>query len=95
LPYPANQGLAIAVGEVGATPLSAARLLDLAYFWKMTIRPRIVAALMSKGADLCQSWTVFDSTVASSFFISLGMFKMRAPSERWSAQCGRARLGVM
>jgi len=75
LPYPANQGLAIAVGEVGATPLSAARLLDLAYFWKMTIRPRIVAALMSKGADLCQSWTVFDSTVASSFFISLGMFK--------------------
>jgi hypothetical protein len=37
--------------------------------------PRIVAALMSKGADLCQGLTVFESTVALSIFTSLGMFK--------------------
>jgi hypothetical protein len=30
-----------------------------AQWWRITIRPRIVAAAMSKGADLCQSFTSF------------------------------------
>jgi hypothetical protein len=38
-------------------------------------RPRIVAALMSQGADLCHGWRLSDSTMAVSFFNSLGMFK--------------------
>jgi hypothetical protein len=49
------------------------------------IRPRIVAALMSQGADLCHGGRVFDSTMTASFFSSLGIFnfgllqkKMRA-----------------
>jgi hypothetical protein len=41
------------------------------------IKPRIVAALMSKGADLCHGWMVFDSTPAACFFNSLEMFKLR------------------
>jgi hypothetical protein len=38
------------------------------------IRPRIVAALMSQGADLCHGWVVFDSTLDAWFFSSLEMF---------------------
>jgi hypothetical protein len=53
----------------------AARKVLEDYLWKMTIRPRIVAALMSQGADLCHGCKVFASTVAVSFFSSLGMFK--------------------
>jgi hypothetical protein len=44
--------------------------------------PRIVAALMSQGADLCQGGRVFDSTASWSFFNSLGVFKMRVPSKK-------------
>jgi hypothetical protein len=44
------------------------------YLWKITISPRIVAALMSQGADLCHGWTVIDS-MAASFVSSEGMFK--------------------
>jgi hypothetical protein len=38
------------------------------------ISPRIVAALMSQGADLCHGWLVIDS-MAASFVSSEGMFK--------------------
>src|ERR1700721_2121552 len=43
------------------------------YLWKIMIRPRIVTALMSQGADLCHGCRVFDSTMAMSFFSSFGM----------------------
>jgi hypothetical protein len=58
-------------------------------------RPRIVAALMSQGADLCHGWRAFDSTAAASFFSSLGMFKFGLLQEAMRAQCGLARSGVM
>jgi hypothetical protein len=50
------------------------------YLWKIMIRPRAVAALMSQGADLCHGCTVLDSTATRSFFGSLGMFKFWSPS---------------
>jgi hypothetical protein len=59
------------------------------------IRPRIVAALMSQGADLCHGWRVFKSMVAASFFSSFGMFKFALLQKKMRAQCGPARTGVM
>jgi hypothetical protein len=41
----------------------------------MTIKPRIVTALMSQGAALCHRRKVSDSVMAPSFFNTLGMFK--------------------
>jgi hypothetical protein len=52
------------------------------YLWKIMIRPRIVAALMSQGADLCHGRRMFDSTMAVSFFSSLGMFNSRSIKRR-------------
>ena len=60
------------------------RLMGIAedYLWKIMIRPRIVAALTSQGADLCHGRSVFDSTMAVSFFSSLGMFNSRSIKRR-------------
>jgi len=52
------------------------------YLWKIMIRPRIVTALMSQGADLCHGCRVFDSTMAMSFFSSFGMFNSRSIKRR-------------
>jgi hypothetical protein len=65
------------------------------YLWKMMISPSIVAALISQGADLCHGWTVFGSTVAASFFSSVGMFKSGLLQKKMRAKCDLVRLGMM
>jgi hypothetical protein len=59
------------------------------------IKPRIVAALMSQGADLCHGWTVFDSTLPACFFSSLEMFKFGLLRKRMRAECEPARSRMM
>ena len=61
----------------------------------MTIRPRIVAALMSQGADLCHGWMVFDSRAAVSLCSSVGMFKFGLLQKKMRVECEPARSGVM
>src|ERR1700721_257857 len=65
------------------------------YLWKIINRPRIVAALISQGADLCHGWMTFDSTAAMSFFSSLGMFKFGLLQKKMKAECGLPRPGLM
>jgi hypothetical protein len=59
------------------------------------IKPRMVAALMSQGADLCHGWTMFDSALPACFFSSLEMFKFGLLQKRMRAECEPALSGMM
>ena len=52
----------------------------------MIISPRMVAALMSQGADLCHGWMVIDS-IAASFVSSVGMFKFALLQRKMTTEC--------
>ena len=56
------------------------------HLWKMIISPRMVAALMSQGADLCHGWMVIDS-IAASFVSSVGMFKFALLQRKMTTEC--------